>query len=187
MAAASSDVSGSKSGKGSARLATGGDYEWILGRYTKCKISGINLANGEPRGITQDQECDAGEELLIERLGDDPNGLTFQATFQFDESENSPALRYIYEGVGSYNLKYKDVITFYTDHVEIKQNGNWEPLNSTQASDVSTMRVSELDGDCSSVVADIYENEQIDFLPAPPFQYEAIATYLFTDVDSECE
>src|SRR6056300_784294 len=108
MAAASNDVSGSssKSGKGSARLADGEDYKWVLGRYTKCQYSGLYLFDGEPRGITQDQECDAGEELLIERLGDDPNGLTFQATFQFDESENSPALRYSYEGVGSYNLKY---------------------------------------------------------------------------------
>ena len=50
------------------------------------------------------------------------------------------------------------------------------------------MRVSQLDGDCSSVVADIYANEQIqaNFIPGlPSFQLEIIASFVFTDVNSE--
>src|SRR5210317_940452 len=98
MAAASSDVSGSKSGKGSARLADGEDYDWAVGRYTDCLVTGIRLRDGVPRAVKYDEACANGEELVIERLGDDSNGLTFQATLL-----KSGELRRIYEGVGSYN------------------------------------------------------------------------------------
>ncbi len=181
MAAASSDVSGSKSGKGSARLADGEDYDWAVGHYTECLTTGLRLVDGELLDTKDD--CNT-QELVIERLGNDPKGLTFQASFQLD---GPPVLRYIYEAVGSYNRRYSDEIMFYTDHVEqLVAPGTWETLNSTQASDVSTLRVSQLDGDTTSVVADFYENEQIDFIPnVPLYQYEAMATYFFTDVDTE--
>ena len=151
-----------------------------FGHYTKCQFSGIRLRDGEPNGFTNQEEC--GDTLVIERLGDDPKGLIFEGTFQQPRSR----LRYIYEGVGSYNRRYSGEIMFYADHVEqLVAPDTWEALNSTQASDVGTMRVSQLDGDTTSVVADFYENEQVDFIPGvPTYQYEAVSTYLFTDVDS---
>ncbi len=187
MAAALNDVSCSKSGKGSARIATGVDYDWVVGNYTECRNTDIVLTDGEPR-TEENEVCDNGQVLVVERLGADPSGLTFQATFQFD---GPPALRYIYEGVGSYNPRYKEEVMFYADHSEEKKNGTWEPFstNEPQASDVATLRVSQLGGDGSSVVGDFYVNKQVpagSFFPgAPTFLYEAIATYLFIDVDSE--
>ncbi len=95
------------------------------------------------------------------------------------------AYRRIYEGVGSYNRRYSDEIEFYCDHTELLVDGTWETLNITQESDVSTLRVSKLDGDCSSVVADIYENGNVPakLLPGLPdydFQLERIGTILFS-------
>lgn len=184
MAAASSDVFGSsgKSGKGGARLADGGDYDWVLGRYTKCQRSGFLLTNGDPFEKVADQNCDA-DELVIERLGDDPKGLTFQASYL------TPMWRRYYEGVGSYNSKYIDEITFYNDHAEMFNGTSWVSLGA-QESDVSTMRVSRLDGYPSSVVADTYGNwlRAIPGFPSVQFvQFEILATLLFTDVDSERE
>ncbi len=67
MAAASNDVSGSssKGGKGSARLANGGDYDWVVGNYTKCKHDAIAIVNGEPFATRSDFDC--AEDLVIER------------------------------------------------------------------------------------------------------------------------
>ncbi len=192
MAAASSDVSGSKSGKGSARLANGEDYEWALGRYTDCLVTGIRLVDGVPVNFGE-RECDG--QLVIERLGDDSNGLTFQATVSRNDAsqaQSGPAFRRIYEGVGSYNRHYSGEIEFYADHKEQLVDGTWVILPGEQESDVSTIRVSQLDGDCSSVVADVYENGNVpaNLLPGLPdydFQLERIGTILFTDVDSESE
>ena len=188
MAAASSDVSGtgSKSGKGGGRLANGGDYKWVLGRYTECEYTGFRLKDGELREILG-EECDDGEELVIERLGNDQNGLTFQATYNKPARGPAAPRRYIYEGVASYNPKYIDQITFYTDHREKLVNGNWEPYPDSQESDVSTIRVSQLDGYGSSVVADVYRNGQVPARTSSAWQGEWIVTYLFTDVDSESE
>lgn len=171
MAAASSDVSGSKSGKGGGRLADGEDYKWAFGRYTKCQQSNIFLKNG---GVirTNEGECD-GENLVIERLGDNPKGLTFQATLG-----STLRWRRFYEGVGSYNPQYIHEITFYCDHYERFNGTSW--VTGHPESDVSTMRVSQLDGNSSSVVVDLYTNNQ-----DPPHQFERITTFLFTDVDSE--
>ena len=123
------------------------------------------------------------EDILTNKIVD---SMSFGTASNYTTRSYGPNHRIIYEGVGSYNHRYSDEITFYADHTELLVDGTGETLNITQESDVSTLRVSKLDGDCSSVVADFYENEQIDFIPnVPTYQYEATVTYFFTDDDSE--
>lgn len=181
-AAASNNVSfgsqistSTKSGKG-ARLASGQDYDWAVGNYNTCIKSGVTLNGGEPVNFGGPINC--GSTLTIDHLGD-PDGLTFQATVVFG---GRIPLRYLFEGVGSYNRLYKSQIEFYTDHTETlnETTGEWVPFSFPTETDVSVMRISELEGDTTSVVADLYENDQLR-----GFQFEVIATMLYTEDDSE--
>ena len=73
--------------------------------------------------------------------------------------------RYISVGVGSYNPKFSDEITFYTDHIEYLRktesgDNTWVDFGSSLDTDVLTLKCSKLNPypDGKTIVCDINSN-----------------------------
>ena len=167
-------------------ILTGSDYDWVVGNYTQCEmVSDVDVIEGNVVRVRNDfMGCSNGDvsPLEVHRLGNDDDGLTFEAFGKYN------GYLFSYVGVGSLNARYEGEITFHTDHIAI-WNGTDYVIDIEHLSDVGSIRLSQIQGskDDKTVIADYYENEVIrESDPnVPPelagMHFQVLATFLLTD------
>ena len=148
------------------------DYSWVVGDYTSCTRSAMVLKEGNFLQTEETASCPESQSIEIAALGSPTRFYQLILTaigrpcLHVDQLDCKGAtdIWHVFEGIGSYNPKFKDEITFFSDHLEyLNGDGEWGLASDTndKVEDVDTFVCTKASLDGDTIVCDGHINRML--------------------------